>query len=105
MYMKRKTGKTAMFELAALYRCMGFVALACVMYMASDTPAYASLCTALGWFKSNFAAGIESAGIIMLGVMATVGRISATTAITVAVGIAIINGYSNILTGFGATSC
>ena len=90
-------------------------ALAVAIYAANISTAYATnspmtyvLCTILTWLVTgSLPRGLTTCAIIMLGIGATLGKVSWGLAVTVAVGIAIMANAINImylLTGINVTT-
>ncbi len=81
---------------------MLFVALICFAISAGDAYASANgmsnaLCTIpLAVINTSIGRGIATLGIIILGVMATLGRITWTQAVVVGVGISVIFGAASL---------
>ena len=106
--MKVASAKTAVIEPAHFCRCLLFGLLIVALYLIYSGAAYATpnaVCMGVDWFGGNFGKGIASAGVIMIGVGATMGKVSWGTAVTVAVGISIMANYGLILGSIGVPSC
>jgi type IV secretory pathway VirB2 component (pilin) len=83
-------------------RYMFFVAVICLAIGAGDVYASANgmsnaLCTIpLAVINTSIGRGIATLGIIILGIMATLGRITWTQAVVVGVGISVIFGAASL---------
>jgi type IV secretory pathway VirB2 component (pilin) len=66
------------------------------------TPMGFVLCQIAGFFYGNLGRGLSTLAIIVVGVGATLGKVSWGLAVTVAVGIAVMGGANDILTLLGA---
>lgn len=100
--------KTAVMNRISVYQYVLFILTVAVLYLLSDAPAYAfvnSLCNAVDFANGNLSKGIASAGVISLGVGATMGKVSWGMAATVATGIAVMFGYTGVVTNLGYGSC
>ncbi len=78
------------------------LAVLCITFMAGDAYASANgmsnaLCTIpLSVINTSIGRGIATLGIIILGIMATLGRITWTQAVVVGVGISVIFGAASL---------
>jgi type IV secretory pathway VirB2 component (pilin) len=64
---------------------------------AIDTPMGYVLCQVVGFFYGNLGRGLATMAVIVVGIGATLGKVSWGLAITVAVGISVIFSAPNIL--------
>ncbi len=74
---------------------------------AVDTEIGDMMCTVSGWMLGNTGKGIATLAMIMLGILALMGKISWNIAIIHAVGGVLIVGASSLVTalGTGGTGC
>lgn len=70
---------------------------------AQGTPMGDVLCIVVGWMSGNMARGLSTLAVVMVGIGATIGKVSWGLAITVAIGISVmVNAVwlAGILVGF-----
>jgi type IV secretory pathway VirB2 component (pilin) len=112
--MNRKKQTTAWTNSVCLFQFIMFGVMAIAIYSLMMTDANAAnpgatLCKAIGdTMGGGLARAISTIGILIVGVGATLGKMTWTTALTVAVGIAVIFGTLSIvssLSGVGAPGC
>jgi len=110
IFMGGNSIKTAGIPSPALYKFMLFSFFAIAIYTAGVTAAYANppapadtpmgtvLCAVIGFVYGNMGRGLATLAIIIIGVGATLGKVSWGLAITVGVGISIIFNADGIMT-------
>lgn len=110
----RTMTKTADKEAAAIYQfaLLGFMAIALYivtinMAYASNTPMGFVLCNVVNMIYGNLGRGLATLAVLVLGVGATLGKVTWGLAITVAIGISVIFNAGNIVSmlGVGAAGC
>lgn len=100
----KKNSKKAGAGLSGLATCLSLSLAVVAMYgvMTFDAHAGGTLC---GFMKSEYLGGLGRAvatlGILIIGVAAAMGRVSATTAIVVGLGIALLGNVNNTVSAFG----
>jgi|CXWL01.1.fsa_nt_gi type IV secretory pathway VirB2 component (pilin) len=72
-----------------------------------DTPIGNTLCTAASWANGNMGAGIATLSIIIMGILALLGKVSWNLAILHVVGVALLVGASSFISSLnaGASGC
>ena len=100
--------KTASIEPATLYQPLLLFFLALAIYLtlitgafATNTPMGAVLCNIADMIYGNLGRGLATLAIIIVGVGATLGKVSWGLAITVAIGISIIGNAPTLVTLMG----
>jgi type IV secretory pathway VirB2 component (pilin) len=112
MRRKKQTTTWTTSVLVFQFFMFGLMAIAIFSFMITDANAAnpgATLCKAIGdTMGGGLARAISTIGILIVGVGATLGKMTWTTALTVAVGIAVIFATLSIvasLSGVGAPGC
>lgn len=98
--------RTAIMNRTSIYQYVLFIFTVAVLYLLCDAPAFAfvnSLCNGVDFASGNLSKGIASAGVIALGVGATMGKVSFGMAATVATGIAVMFGYTGVVSTLAPT--
>ncbi len=93
---------TAMFLAIAIY-----MMFASFVYASGQTPMGNVLCSVVGMFTGNLGRGLSTLAVLVVGVGATLGKVSWGLAITVAVGISVIMNATRVagLLSNGFTAC
>ena len=85
---------------------------ACAAYMCALSPAYATpmgdvLCLVMDWMTGNLGKGMATIAVLIVGVGATMGKVSWGLAMTVGIGISVLFGAANLVLtmGIGAVAC
>ncbi len=109
----KNTATTATVEQEKLvqYRMFALLALAAAIYMVlasalfaggnSVTPMGTVLCNIVTMFSGNLGRGLSTLAVLVVGVGATLGKVSWGLAITVAVGIAVIMNATTVAGAVG----
>jgi type IV secretory pathway VirB2 component (pilin) len=79
-----------------------YILFADLAFAQSDTAMGAVLCAVVDMIFGNLGRGLATLAVIIVGVGATLGKVSWGLAITVAVGIAVIFNADDIVDGLGA---
>ncbi len=89
--------RTYPHDAPAYHKAITLVFLTAAVFMVCIPAAHAgTLCVLVNFALGNFGKGLATLGVLGVGIGATMGKISWTMAITVAVGIAVIFGCSAI---------
>ena len=107
------TAKAIAADPATPERMLYLALMAISVYLLMIAPAFAITTTAMGnvlcqvanLISSDLGRGLATLGILAVGVGATLGRVTWTMAVTVAVGISVITGANQIASDMGVTSC
>ena len=87
---------------------LSLLLIASVFVLGIDSEAFATLTTAIckiaGYFTGNAGRGIATIGIAIIGILATLGRVTWTQALVVGVGVSTIFAASSIAESMGTLS-
>lgn len=72
------------------------------MAHAANTPIGNVFCTTVGWMSGNLGVGIETIALLILGILALMGKISWQMAIIDAIGVAVLFGAAQLVAMSGA---
>lgn len=105
--MGKSMSNTAVMEPVTLQQALLFTILTLAIYTMWITAAYADpvgavVCAAAGFIYGDAGRGLATIGVIMIGIGATLGRVSWGLAVTVGIGMSIIfnaGGIVLLLTG------
>jgi len=106
-FMQHAIAKTAHPDAGYAYKktAMCFLTAAAYMLLGMHAAHAFSLCTVAITAQNSVATGIAYIGVLIVGIGATLGKVSWTVAITVAVGISIMLNIPTILTDMGSAHC